>query len=102
MILFFANLFKKRQPKVVNNNPTINVTVAETPKPEKKCQPSVEEIVDALDKVHSSNDDIYTYVGLLVCEIKDVYDSESVEKRNAQKEEVYKTLKAIEQQIRNM
>ena len=100
MILFFANLFKKRQPKVVNNNPTINVTVTEAPKPEKKL--SVEKIVDALDKVHSSNDDVYTNVGLLVCEIKDVYDSESVEKRNAQKEEVYKTLKSIEQQIRNM
>jgi DNA-binding transcriptional regulator GbsR (MarR family) len=100
MLLFFSKLFKKPKTKVINNNPTVNVTVVETPKPEKKL--SVEEIVDALDGVHSANDDVYTNVALLVCEIKDVYDSESVEKRNAQKEEVFKTLKAIEEQIRNM
>ena len=100
MLLFFSKLFGKPKPKVINNNPTVNVTVVETPKPAKKL--TVEEIVDALDGVHSANDDVYTNVALLVCEIKDVYDSESVEKRDAQKEEVFKTLRAIELQIRNM
>ena len=62
MLLFFSKLFKKPKPKVINNNPTVNVTVVETPKPKKKL--SVEEIVDALDGVHSANDDVYTNVAL--------------------------------------
>lgn len=95
-----AKIFKKPETKVINNTPNVNVTIVETPKPEKKL--TVDEIVDALDKVQSSNDDVYTNVGLLVSEIKDVFEAENGDKRNKQKEDVFMTLKAIEKQVRDM
>lgn len=59
---------------------------------------TIDELVELLDKVQESNDDIYTNVALLISEIKDVYEANS-DSREKEKEDCYNTIKAIQDQI---
>ena len=59
---------------------------------------SVDEIIELLDKVYKSNDDIYTNIALFISEVKDLYEANS-ETRDKEKEDCYNTLKAIQEQI---
>lgn len=85
IICFITDLFckKKRSVKKIDE-------------PQKKY--SVDEIVELLDKVYKSNDDIYTDIALLISEVKDLYEANS-ETRDKEKEECYNTLKVIQEQI---
>lgn len=95
------NLFRKPQPKETKVvQPIVDVTIINPKKTDRKF--TIDEIVESLDKVQSSNGDVYTTVGLLVSEIKDVFDADSPEAREKQKIDVYMTLKSIEEQVRNM
>ena len=85
IIRFITSLFcKKKRP------------VKKTDEPKKKY--TVDEIVELLDKVYESNDDIYTDIALLISEVKDLYEANS-ETRDKEKEDCYNTLKAIQEQI---
>lgn len=92
---------KSTKTEVTNNNTKIvekEVKIVEKVN-ETKGKLSVEQIVDALDKVHSSNDDLYTSIGLLVAELHDVYTADSKEIREEQKQECYNTVQYIMQQL---
>ena len=102
-------MFKKIISKIISffrkDVVTTNVNVTTVVKPEKKPKSdkpekkyTVDELVELLDKVYESNDDIYTNVALLISEIKDVYEANS-DTRDKQKEDCYNTIKAIQDQI---
>lgn len=101
---FIVGLFdggKSTKTEVTNNNTKIvekEVKVVEKIN-ENKEKLSVEQIVEALDKVHDSNDDLYTSIGLLVAELHDVYTADSKEIREEQKQECYNTVQYIMQQL---
>jgi len=85
IICFITDLFCKKKR-----------SVKEIDEPQKKY--SVDEIVELLDKVYKSNDDIYTNIALFISEVKDLYEANS-ETRDKEKEDCYNTLKVIQEQI---
>lgn len=61
----------------------------------------VDKVVDTLDKIHASNNDIYSDVALLVSDIKDVTLS-SGDNKAKQKEDCLKTLENLKARIQAM
>lgn len=102
----FTNLFSKKDDKTIK---IVNV-IKEDKKEDVKVEPkeetpkkvSIEEIVDGLDKIQDSNDDLFTNIGLLVAEIDDVYKAPSKADREKQKAECYRTLDYIKSQLVKM
>ena len=87
MIGFIAKLFGKKKPE-----PKVSGV---------KHVDVVDKVVDALDKIHASNDDIYSDVALLVSDIKDVTLS-SGDNKTKQKEDCLKTLEHLKSRISEM
>lgn len=102
----FTSLFSKKDDKTIK---IVNV-IKEDKKEDVKVEPkeetpkkvSLEEIVDGLDKLQDSNDDLFTNIGLLVAEIDDVYKAPSKADREKQKVECYRTLDYIKSQLDKM
>lgn len=103
----FTNLFSKKDDKTIK---IVNV-IKEDKKEDVKVEPKeetpkkvvpIEEIVNALDNIQESNDDLFTNIGLLVAEIDDVYKAPSKEDREKQKAECYRTLDYIKVQLTKM
>lgn len=91
--------FFKKDVVTTNVNVTTVVEPGKKPKTDKiEKKYTVDELVELLDKVQESNDDIYTTVALLISEIKDVYEANS-DTREKQKEDCYNIIKAIQDQI---
>lgn len=102
----FTSLFTKKDDKTIK---IVNVIkedkkedVEVEPKEETPKKVSIEEIVDYLDKIQDSNDDLFTNIGLLVAEIDDVYKAPSKADREKQKVECYRVLDYIKSQLVKM
>jgi len=102
----FTNLFSKKDDKTIKIVNVIKEDKKEDVKVESKEETpkkvSIEKIVDSLDKIQDSNDDLFTNIGLLVAEIDDVYKAPSKEDREKQKAECYRTLDYIKDQLTKM
>ena len=100
--IFFKNLFGKKHHKHEEKETGLDPVFPNDEQKLKTANVPIEKIVEILDKVHESDDDLYTTIGVLVCEIDDVYKADNKEAREKQKVDCFNTLDYIKKQLMDL